>query len=547
MILKNYHNDLIPDCQDASDEVQYVQLLRNPEPMARCPNDQLPCFGGQPFCYPISFTCLYDLDINGELKFCRNGAHLTNCYNWLCQRSYKCPLSYCIPQRYVCDGVVDCPKGEDESSCKDPLSCPGMLKCRQGQCVHPSEVCDGIVHCAMADDERACLGECPRGCECYGRAISCEYSPTEDELPEFTYPMSYLSISGGYASSVTDFSKESSTFNLLKVLLASEISLSQMVSEKQYVEFPSLIKIDVSVNLITRLHTHSFSNMFHLQIIDVSRNRIGMVSEQSFKHINDLWYLNISMQNITSPMEIMDTAFSGLSNLNTFDIRNNGIVSLKTVWFESMSALRVLYLNGNPLLDVDPSMIGMFSSELAIHSDQPVMCCLSAAFTSCSTISNQTSGICARLLEHKWLNPMYFIIGGLVAFSNSFVLILRWNTRIDSLHKFSLFNMAVADFAHGLYMVTIASVDSYFGPIYQFSDTEWRAHPICKIIGFMSAVFIQMSVICSLIVARDRRRVICSGKLTTRDLWSKRKTLLSFIGIWSGTFIAIGAIFSLQF
>ena len=545
LILKKYKNDLIPDCSDASDEVEYENQLRYPRPMVLCPRDQLPCFHGKPFCYPISLTCLYDLDMNGELLACRNGAHLTNCNNWLCQRSYKCDFSYCIPLRYICDGTVDCPNGEDEIDCKDPLPCPGLLKCRLGQCVHPSEVCDGIVHCPLADDERTCLGECPNGCVCYGRSISCHYSPNQKTLPEFTYQMSYLGLRGEYATSLTEFCKSPNIFNLLVVAQASEILLSQITSNRQFiVEFRSLVRLDISVNLITRLDMKSFINMFHLADLDVSRNRIGTIKEESFKHIGKLLHLNISNQNITSPLVIRDTAFAGLHQLNVFDIRNNGIVSLKKVWFDSMSALRVVYLDGNPLYDVDPLMIGMFSSEIIFHSDQPKMCCLS--FTSCSKMTKR-SRLCSRLLQQSWLNPMYFILGGLVSVSNGFVIILRWNTRIDSLHKLTLFSMAVADLGYGVYMLTLATVDSYYGSTYPFSDHHWQAHPLCKTIGFISTLFIEMSVMCSLIVARDRYKVICSGNLVSQQLWSKRKALLSFIIIWLCCFSAIALLFHNNF
>jgi hypothetical protein len=34
----------------------------------------------------------------------------------------KCPGSYCIPSRLICDGELHCPGGEDESDCgKDKM------------------------------------------------------------------------------------------------------------------------------------------------------------------------------------------------------------------------------------------------------------------------------------------------------------------------------------------------------------------------------------------------------------------------------------------
>lgn len=60
---------------------------------------------------------------------------------------FKCPGSYCIPWRLVCDKKTDCLDRQDERYCSD-YRCPGMLKCKgEVFCVHPSEVCDNIRHC----------------------------------------------------------------------------------------------------------------------------------------------------------------------------------------------------------------------------------------------------------------------------------------------------------------------------------------------------------------------------------------------------------------
>ena len=37
---------------------------------------------------------------------------------------YHCPTSFCIPYRKICDGVRDCPMGEDEQDCGN-YTCSG--------------------------------------------------------------------------------------------------------------------------------------------------------------------------------------------------------------------------------------------------------------------------------------------------------------------------------------------------------------------------------------------------------------------------------------
>ena len=46
-----------------------------------------------------------------------------------CSDTYKCRGNFCLPFRRVCDGVIDCPLGDDEEGCHN-YACVGMAKCR---------------------------------------------------------------------------------------------------------------------------------------------------------------------------------------------------------------------------------------------------------------------------------------------------------------------------------------------------------------------------------------------------------------------------------
>ncbi len=76
--------------------------------------------------------CIYELDNCGQLiKYSQNGTHLLSCKDYVCPDThYKCSNFYCIPWRYVCDGIWHCPGGteEDETNC-ERLSCPKQFHC----------------------------------------------------------------------------------------------------------------------------------------------------------------------------------------------------------------------------------------------------------------------------------------------------------------------------------------------------------------------------------------------------------------------------------
>ena len=136
----NFVNDLIPDGSDAEDEFHSLSIKYHGLQFHCDDTQAIPCVSGHSKCFKINHLCIYDHDNLGHISYCRDGAHLLSCRNIKCVNTFKCPQSYCIPIRKVCDGINDC--YEDESNCHNNV-CPGHLKCRDVEyCIHPSEVCD---------------------------------------------------------------------------------------------------------------------------------------------------------------------------------------------------------------------------------------------------------------------------------------------------------------------------------------------------------------------------------------------------------------------
>ena len=137
-----FFNDMRPDCEgdDPSDEKLFQGMLNGSIAMkyvCQDPTHEIPCIPGHPCCFSSDKLCVFEKDKDGELLHCRNGEHLLGCDDIVCPNPYiKCNLSYCIPVHAICDGIKDCPDGDDELGCSHGLSCSGMLKCRNATCVH---------------------------------------------------------------------------------------------------------------------------------------------------------------------------------------------------------------------------------------------------------------------------------------------------------------------------------------------------------------------------------------------------------------------------
>ncbi|XP_070198701.1 G-protein coupled receptor GRL101-like [Littorina saxatilis] len=88
---------------------------------------------------------------------------------------FRCPGQsvYCMPVYLRCNGVKDCPGGEDELNCANFI-CPWFYRCRSSiLCLHPSHLCDGWPQCPQRDDELNCNENCPSVCQCQGLAFVC--------------------------------------------------------------------------------------------------------------------------------------------------------------------------------------------------------------------------------------------------------------------------------------------------------------------------------------------------------------------------------------
>ncbi len=130
--------------------------------------------------------CIYNISAEGHIDFDPCGGHLTSCRHHKCpDMYYKCPGFYCIPWRYVCDGIIHCPGGMEEKVC-DRKSCPGQFHCYEPNsnidsigrtiCIHHESLCDAILDCPYGDDELFCesrLPNCPVNCSCVLFSMSC--------------------------------------------------------------------------------------------------------------------------------------------------------------------------------------------------------------------------------------------------------------------------------------------------------------------------------------------------------------------------------------
>ena len=333
----NTTNDFIPDEIDSPDEEAYINLLKSVSKQTdhTCGSMQeVTCMKGHPACYPLNKTCLYDHTEDGRLKYCRNGLHLLGCEHFWCSGSFKCQHSYCVPTYKVCNGVQDCPYGDDEATC--PVSaCTNMLRCGQ-TCVHPNEICDGTMQCEFGEDELACgAPNCPPTCHCSGYAMKChtwiQLDTSFKHLIMFTLRYPKLVLAKQIFRAVTS----------LLILDMSYCNITSISSEGPFLELNLLVKLDVSHNAVSSLTYGSLHGLINLMELDISWNPLSYLEPRTFVHLSRLHVLFIQHCQLglfpdnlfpSSPtLDIIDMSSCGMVDLGCFSVRVNVLNLTKTI------------------------------------------------------------------------------------------------------------------------------------------------------------------------------------------------------------------------
>lgn len=110
-----------------------------------CGPDQFRCQSGKMSCIPEAWRC------DGFVE-CDDMLDELNCAE--CKsHQYKCKNNKCIDHKLVCDGIPNCPNGEDETCCqKDQYYCAALKKCINLSIVCQTEECsesldEASLHC----------------------------------------------------------------------------------------------------------------------------------------------------------------------------------------------------------------------------------------------------------------------------------------------------------------------------------------------------------------------------------------------------------------
>ncbi|KAI1285100.1 putative G-protein coupled receptor [Halotydeus destructor] len=503
-----------------------------------CTNDRkstYKCQSGQRI--DAIFKCIYEFDQYGYQIGCRDVTHLRACEKFQCPypNYIKCPDSYCIPPRYICDGKWDCVGGADEVGCAKYF-CPGQYKCANiSSCILLHHLCDGVRHCPQGDDEWFCDLTCPSKCNCAGLHVSCQ-SLNMTQLPEKIpknvkkLDMSYNSL-GPYLERI-DFS----TFENLGELILQHNDI-QVLPGKKFVRLRNLYKLDLRYNNIKIIESAAFAGLRRVTSLLLDHNpELFMIMPEAFVGLSSLLRLNISNTKLDN---LSKNAFWGLTKLQSLELGQNNLEVISSSAFKGLEALVSLDLRGNPMNHFSKEMFNGLRQLRYLSTDSFKFCCLASfqiPFDRCWPPPDEISD-CEDLMSSQVQRYFLWILGIVALFANLSVVIWRIKTRnhINPVSSTLILSLGCADFLMGIYLVTIASVDAYYRGHYIEVSDDWRASWLCKFCGFISTMSSEASVFTLVFITVDRLICICFPFSHFKFTISFTYRLIAFL--WVTTFI----------
>ena len=437
-----------------SDEPELKVLLENNKHQSCGREDEIPCRKGHSKCYKITDICLYTLDKFGNLHPCRTGSHLASCEKFECNKNYKCLRYYCIPWKYVCDGIWDCPYGFDEleSNCGLTRQCKSMLKCKDSQiCVHMLDMCNGLKDCPLEEDEDLCELQntlCPLMCICLNFAISCENIIKNfalNNLPYVSYHLASIQINSLL------FLRNSKS---LLLLYASGNYVTDICSLTKHL--PLLTVVDVSSNYISKLVRHCFMTLNNLQEVRMSRNNLSSIDPK---------------------------AFCALPRVTLVDLNDNLLLKIPRNAFFNITSYITLKVKGNPLKYVEINLIHTLPVQ-NIFVDYFKVCCIVPEGINCRAPTFWHSSCCHIFSGDPMKYCCFFISLIIVIFNMSFFAINI--TIVGRKGKSKLFTIIscsvnVDNSLYGIYLMLLWIGERYYENYFYVHDVTWNNNILCQV------------------------------------------------------------------
>ena len=264
----------------------------------------------------------------------------------------------------------------------------------------------------------------------------------------------------------------------------------------------SLELIDLAFNKLTSLPHDIFKGLINLRYLFLGNNQLLHVDDNIFKGLTNLFQLILENSRLT---QLDDDIFKDNIKMSYLSLTGNSLNKIPNMKY--LVHLDIFSLAGNTLLSIDKtSFEALPNNSILLVSQQEVCACYAPDHVKCSSQSERSPYLtCNRLLSDRALLVVMWLIGLGALSGNLFVLMSRnKETHKKRVNSILLLNLAASDLLMGIYMLTIACADIYFGDNFPMLSNTWRTGITCKVVGAMSIVSSEASVFFVTVISIDR-------------------------------------------
>ena len=454
----------------------------------------------------IDSLCVYEYvadDKSGKFHIpCVDGYHLQSCKHMYCSGTFKCPSTYCLRWKYVCNAECDCPYCEDETICHK-LSCPGMVL-RQNAA--------GLLYChftfnkpshALILNSTSLNGYINKQFICK----SSNYANGFQYCPQSLNDTVYLDVSyGTYLSNIPHIWGYWQTIIFCNITHYSHV----------YMELGFL------------------KQLFNVQVLDLSNNKLVNTIWEIFNAMLKLVFLDLSYNQIS---HIYQNVLNSSTNLRYLILHDNQLIQFDKDMLNNKLVVLMLHNNQIIVSSVIYSQLKMQSSLSILTSDIPRLCCIVSTVTSCSP--KFTSFVTCKDMIHSKIQITYVWTMGSLIFILNLACILFFLNLYKSLKRFTCaqrfilvtsFNISLADILISGCLLSLPFYNLYFYKVFGFYADQWTQSINCSVLQCLSFVSSEASLIFAIYLS-----VHTTTQLTTiiPRFISRRNHYVNMICIWA--------------
>ena len=209
---------------------------------------------------------------------------------------------------------------------------------------------------------------CPTFCTCKSHAVLC--ADVDIDLPSFPLNITLLYLLNTTSINMEQINPHFTEFTNLLLVNISWSRIPLQIIHKFLIFLPNLRVLYMRSSRITHLGNRIFRNLEKLSIIDLQLNVIRSLTSECMLGLVSVLELDFHQMSIRY---IHQHAFSGMDALVSLNLSNNRLDVLSKNIFRDLASLKHVDLTNNVFIDID---IRTFQGlGITVLASSPVICC----------------------------------------------------------------------------------------------------------------------------------------------------------------------------